>query len=222
MKLPLKMCQLGLLVDARARCDNACVRNKAKSDASARFAFRSTQPRACLRSLRGVMCWILLFFTAGSAVAAQPTFHIPDQPVCARCTLDLKAVATLRAPADSSFYAHFSSTLSRNSKGQYVLAPLDNLGTLAMFDSTGNYIRTLGRKGLGPGEYKIAERAQIGKADSIVVLDAMQHRLSILSPSGVFVSGIDVPAYVRDVLPLGKGHFLINATKSGGLGLSVS
>jgi len=153
MRMPLRMCQLGSLVEARARCDNACERNKAEAMRQHDLHFVA-EPRARLRLLCGVMWWILL--------------------------------------------------------------------TLALFDSTGKYIRTLGRKGLGPGEYKIAERAQIGKADSIVVLDAMQHRLSILSSSGAFVSAIEVPAYVRDVLPLGKGHFLINATKSGGLGLSVS
>lgn len=78
----------------------------------------------------------------------------------------------------------------------YVAQPQDN--TIRVFDSRGKFIRKIGRRGGGPGEF--ASIDQIGfKGDTLWVSDMAQQRVSFLTPSGQLIRSIRVLGPMIDV-----------------------
>jgi hypothetical protein len=80
-------------------------------------------------------------------------------------------------------------------RGDFVIANTRNR-ELCFFDSTGRFVRRVGRRGSGPGEYQEISEVRAFRGDSLVVADAFARRLTILSPDGgvVRTASIATPA----------------------------
>jgi hypothetical protein len=63
---------------------------------------------------------------------------------------------------------------------------------IKVFNQSGNQVRTVGKKGQGPGEFDTPADFKIGQNDRIILLDSRQHRISILDSDGSYVSGFRV------------------------------
>lgn len=73
------------------------------------------------------------------------------------------------------------------------VAVVDNRGArVALFDSTGAWVRDFGRSGEGPGEYT-APLALSARADTLFVWDPLQRRMSRFTAAGVFVGSDPLP-----------------------------
>ena len=55
-----------------------------------------------------------------------------------------------------------------------------------VFDSEGAHVRTMGGKGEGPGEFRMATGLAIGPGDTLWVTDPMTRRYSLFGPDGAF------------------------------------
>lgn len=79
---------------------------------------------------------------------------------------------------------------------------------VAVLDSAGALVRTLGRKGLGPGEFRSIRGVQVLPGDSLMVYDPSAARLSVFPPDG------DQPAYTINLGATvgGPVPFLIDRT----------
>lgn len=55
---------------------------------------------------------------------------------------------------------------------------------LPVFSPTGAYVRSIGRQGDGPGEYRWITSIQSGAGDSIFIFDAGQQRMTVVLPDG--------------------------------------
>jgi hypothetical protein len=86
---------------------------------------------------------------------------------------------------------------------------------LRVFDANGRRVRTIGRKGAGPGEYEDINDFSVRRGDSLVVLDRRQRRLTFLAPDGAVASTIGfsppfaTPPYNVTINPLDDGTLLI-------------
>lgn len=100
-----------------------------------------------------------------------------------------------------------------------VVVPLAAGGEIRVFDDTGVHLRTLGRKGEGPGEFDFLLAAW-PRGDTIEALDAALRRVTRFLPSGE-VQIIYLDGAVRDPSlppgPLGSG-WALGGTRSGGAG----
>jgi hypothetical protein len=65
---------------------------------------------------------------------------------------------------------------------------------LHVLDLRSRVVRTVGRAGDGPGEYRLIVLATAWRADSIVVVDGVLRRASILSPDGEYVRSAQLPS----------------------------
>ena len=69
------------------------------------------------------------------------------------------------------------------------------------FDKNGQYLRTIGRKGQGPGEF-VAFRFNLSNDGKIYFMDTVNARISILDVNGNFINNFKV-------LNLSTGHFTV-------------
>ncbi len=133
-----------------------------------------------------VLPWVLLLCAAGSACTSDRTggamesgapgensgvFHLAGASVVIAATLPDDAVQ-LVSPNDAT----------RLSDGSIVVADM-GAGALVHFDSAGVRIGTTGRRGSGPGEFRILSRGRPCQGDSLLVFDAGQRLVRVIDPS---------------------------------------
>ena len=111
---------------------------------------------------------------------AQRTRVVPDAPSCARCTIRI-ASRTVLIESDAAPFVSMPNAVRLDSRGRvWVLQPLE---LPQVFDSSGRFLASVGRKGAGPGEYRIPFEAFSTPGDSVVVLDAGNSRGTVLDPN---------------------------------------
>lgn len=86
-----------------------------------------------------------------------------------------------------------AASAARLSDGRIVVA---NGGTneLRFYDASGRHLRSVGREGEGPGEFRDLQRVWKLRGDSLLAYDFFPARLSVFSPTGEFVRSLRVIA----------------------------
>jgi len=95
-----------------------------------------------------------------------------------------------------------------------------------VFDWDGNYIRTIGRKGQGPGEFQSPNDIYIDDKDKIYISDVENDRLSVFNEHGDFIDSFNFKEYsVSKIIGVNKKDeiiLLMNTTsKESGKGFIV-
>lgn len=122
------------------------------------------------------------------------------------------------ADGDSAEYALDGVVgAARLSDGRIVVANFQALD-LRYYDALGRHVRTVGRKGNGPGEFRLLPG--IGRiGDTILVWDAFANRISRFDPTGAFGGSVSVRnsemTYLRLTGFLADGSLLVNPLKLG-------
>jgi hypothetical protein len=125
------------------------------------------------------------------------------------------------ADGDESYVLHAPSHVRRLSDGRVVFG---NAGTeLRYYDAQGRYLRTVGRRGDGPGEFRSILAIEPFCGDSLLVQDSFE-RLSIFDGQGGFVRTIrlshDLPregALADRIIPQPRPPALIGRLNDGTL-----
>jgi len=92
---------------------------------------------------------------------------------------------SLDSPPQSSF-DHVAG-VARSQSGEIVVLDGGMRSRLTVLSSSGEFLRTIGRNGEGPGEFGWVTSVQIGANDSLFVFDAGRQRLLVFSPDGIWV-----------------------------------
>jgi hypothetical protein len=95
----------------------------------------------------------------------------------------------------------------------YVLDQKAN--NIKIFDSSGKYVRTIGRRGRGPGEFNAPHHFTFAK-DRLVVWDEENLRICTISPEGKFLKSIKSPmlgAWPYKLRSLPNGDIIIEKLK---------
>jgi hypothetical protein len=71
-----------------------------------------------------------------------------------------------------------------------VTAP-DLVARISVFDRSGKYLRTIGKAGTGPGEFRTPHALEFDSQGRLVVADRHNHRIQILTKMGAFVREYD-------------------------------
>ncbi len=64
---------------------------------------------------------------------------------------------------------------------------------LYLFDTSGSLVRSFGRPGEGPGEFRYVNNMTVGPGDSVLVFDERTRRGTVLHPTGGFQRTVPVP-----------------------------
>jgi len=141
----------------------------------------------------------------------QPTeFVITDSDVCSECPADLVHEVTLGRPEDPTSIGLFAE-VSRTPDGAYFVAPSITGSEILSFGADGEYKRTVGRSGQGPGEFsrRVMPPIVLENGD-MMVHDVLARRLTLFSPDYSVESTHPLPFNATTVFPAGENRYLVH------------
>jgi hypothetical protein len=94
--------------------------------------------------------------------------------------------------------------LNLNSQGNIFVMDWGDVD-IKVFDPTGKMLRTIGKKGQGPGEFDIPSSFVISPDDRIFLLSGRQYQISILDHMGTYLSGFKVEGFCQ-ALGVDRNH----------------
>jgi DNA-binding beta-propeller fold protein YncE len=65
------------------------------------------------------------------------------------------------------------------------------VGRISVFDKNGKFVRTIGKAGTGPGEFRTPHALEFDSKGRLIVADRHNHRIQILTKDGKFVTEYD-------------------------------
>lgn len=139
---------------------------------------------------------VLLEFIGTNSVAQERV--IPSDRSCARCRIHIHKIAEL--PPGARAQATLGSRVVRNRVGLFFVAPTVEQGVIAMHDAEGRFLRAVGRRGGGPGEFDDITALAVSPADSLYVLHR-GNRFSVLGPDATYARSFASP------LLISRAHF---------------
>jgi hypothetical protein len=101
---------------------------------------------------------------------------------CSSCVIHVDTLLQIRDP-DGRGGLSTPSGIARTRDGNWLVTSFENPGQISVFSPTGRALRTVGRSGEGPGEYRSATLVTVGPADSVWVFDSQLMRVSVLDAS---------------------------------------
>lgn len=143
-----------------------------------------------MRALRSWTVFTLLLMLPGNgcARAQDAATALPGAAERRAAAVPVREVA--RSGVDTLF--HQVTGVDVDSRGRVYVADWF-AARVAVLDSAGRLLETVGRKGLGPGEFRSMRGLQVLPGDSLLVYDPTAARLSVFPP------GEPRPAYVLNV-----------------------
>ena len=118
------------------------------------------------RSLGGVMliAWAL-------DLSAQKPIAIPSAPTCAKCAVQLSTVARLGG-ADDPASTGLMPEVVRTGRGQFLVSSSTFLGEIFVYDRSGKFVRSIGRRGGGPGEFNAVPKLTVDATDTVRAIES--------------------------------------------------
>jgi hypothetical protein len=158
----------------------------------------------------GIAGWVTVFLLfAGAPASSQGAVaRIPGAPACAGCRIELTKVATVGKGDDPILLVAYS-TLHRGPRNAIIATNTIGGSDAFIFDSTGRFLREIGRQGQGPGEFSgWPFFLGMGRGDSLLFRDRA-NRYSIFAPSLEFARLLRYtgPSALR-MTPLPNGTFV--------------
>jgi hypothetical protein len=103
------------------------------------------------------------------SLVGQAVTRVASKVTCPTCVIEIRKVATIGGPNDTVAFEDGLFNVARDSRGRFHVGPAKS-GLIAVYDSVGRFIRTVGRIGKGPGEFQHVIGFGIGH-DTLIVLD---------------------------------------------------
>lgn len=155
----------------------------------------------------------LALIARASAGAQSATVNVSDKLTCPECRIELSPVVKLGGSTEAEgLIAGRGSMVSRDSEGRFFVTLSVNPYEFLVFDKTGRFLRAVGRKGTGPGEFGEIRRVWVGPGDSLHVFDFT--RYTVLTPNFAYVRAVPIADLSWDAIFSPSGS-VVRQTDSG-------
>lgn len=175
----------------------------------------------------GVIVLLFLFLLVPSAIGSQEKWRgvvikegdmtvvkNPENPIYETPILELKEDLSLGGPRALADYA-FGSINSVIVDDQGSLYILDSKNyRVQVFDASGKYLRTIGRKGQGPGDLDSPLYLSLNRTSGELLVLQGYRRLSFFRTDGTFVRQLDINNSIRAQVDSRGQVYLIEQTRS--------
>jgi 6-bladed beta-propeller len=136
------------------------------------------------------------------------TIHNPETPKYGTFAFDLVEDLTIGSETDDAYFFPYSAGIAVDGQGTICVADYGN-ERVQVFDKNGRYVRTLGRVGQGPGEYRFPSGVMIDADGNFIVTDGSRSLLAF-SPQGLFLKKVVVKTDLSRPL-LGPGGTIVGS-----------
>lgn len=118
-----------------------------------------------------------------AACGQEPQYSsVASVPECVQCVIRAEEVATIGVVDGPGYLAEMPVSMARDSRGNIYVVVAGGIDLPSVYDSTGAFIRRLGRMGSGPGEYRSPTTIALGTNDTVYVYDIENRRVTVLTP----------------------------------------
>lgn len=162
--------------------------------------------------------WGRVFVQAflGAAIFAVDISDVSSQErrviaPCANCDLSRRLVTSIGDADGPGFLAGFPWSVVRDSRGRYIVATESKVPP-QVFDSTGRFLRTIGRFGPGPNEYNEVVAIVVGPGDTLFLFDRINARMTVIGPDYMLVRTAPIPSSVASAAITAQGLIVISAS----------
>jgi hypothetical protein len=143
-----------------------------------------------------------------------------EPPAAESSSITVEPVVTLGVTNDSG-YVGLPSGLARGENSEWFLTQFNAPDAVHVFDSAGRYLRSIGRRGTGPGEF-VSTRGVIRTGDTLHVFDQRLLRRTLLTTAGQFISAAPYVGQILEAASLDSGRLVVNTIPRGeGIGHRV-
>jgi hypothetical protein len=130
--------------------------------------------------------------------------------ICSSCAVKFPVVVTLGDTADPELLGH-RTQVARDSRGFY-FASNNDADKIIVYDSSGRFLRTIGRAGRGPGEFNSVHNLAAGPGDTLYVFEPGGIGMTVISPEFEFVRRVKPSASLMaiEAVALDSGRFAVS------------
>ena len=169
-------------------------------------------------TIPSVVCAVLaLLASCSSDYSADRPPVVSNSPAGKR--IDLVKIAVMGADDPNGPLNEVPFTMGQDFKGRFYLA-WAGATSVPVFDKVGKFVRHIGSKGSGPGEFLSAGIVHVGIGDTVRVVDSQNGRISLFTPDGRFVKGLSAPIQFDGATQLPSGEMLLNARRLNETGVA--
>ena len=149
----------------------------------------------------------MIVFLLSATATAQGTVavRVPDDPTCAECSIRVQEIVRIQGRDQLTSPP---ALVRMDSKGRYWILPGQE--PALVYDSVGNFLRRLGRKGNGPGEYWAPIDAVGLPGDSTLLVDLTGYA-AVLNPEWAETRRVRMPAALRPSVVVNWPHEIVMA-----------
>ncbi|TFG58623.1 MAG: 6-bladed beta-propeller [Candidatus Aminicenantes bacterium] len=183
---------------------------------------------------------IILFLGLGAAfIAGQPASPGPQKadvelvsnpktpvpPAGQRKRLVLKEELSIGVrEGDEKYMFGANVAFNTDHEGNFYVTDWDKMEILK-YDPSGKYVRTIGRKGQGPGEFQNLSIARFDRDGTLYVTDLSSQRISFFDKDGTYLRQTPIPDVFEDLYIGAKGGYVssrtIPAESDGGMAFKI-
>jgi hypothetical protein len=127
-----------------------------------------------------------------AALAAQSPSVVPDAVSCATCSIRTVRTFSLGDTSGLGEMVSFPSAIARDLQGRFWV---NGDGVPKVYAADGQFIKELGRKGKGPGEFANAWAIAALPGDSVLVIDGSLSRGTVFGPDLKMARSILFPGW---------------------------
>jgi hypothetical protein len=134
----------------------------------------------------------------------------PPQPLYGEFSFDLQEDLKIGGdPTAEAYYFPKGAAVRPDKKGNMFVADFGNK-RVQMYDPVGQFVRTIGRQGQGPGEYQFPNQVLFDTEGDCIVYAATE--LVVFAPDGTFKKKINFRTFLNR-LAIGPGGLIIGTTQ---------
>jgi hypothetical protein len=143
-------------------------------------------------------------------VVSNPKTPVP--PAGKRTRLVLKEELSIGVrEGDEKYMFGANVAFNTDHQGNFYVTDWDK-NAIHKYDLSGTYVRTIGRKGQGPGEFQNLSIARFDRDGTLYVTDLSSRRISFFDKDGTYVRQIPTPDVFEDLYVGAKGGYVSSRT----------
>ncbi|MEW6455785.1 MAG: NHL repeat-containing protein [Acidobacteriota bacterium] len=121
----------------------------------------------------------------------------PSEPVYGELILELKEVLSIGNPDEENYSFYRPRNFELDEKGNFYILDRGNF-RIQVYNKNGKYIKTIGKKGQGPGEFERPFGMKLDKKGNIYVNDFTERGLLVFNKEGNYQKTIPINYFFTD------------------------